>query len=61
MEYWKALSSYLRARWGRSERASAFVEYLLIVALIAIVCMVAIGVFGGSTKNKFVTVANSIS
>ena len=52
-------SSLAAAR--RNERATAIVEYLLLVALIAIVAMIAIGVFGLANSSKFQNLANSIS
>ena len=46
---------------SRDERGSAIVEYLLLLALIAIVAMIAIGLFGGATSTKFGNLANSIA
>ena len=51
---------YLRALLGRTERGAALVEYALLVALIAVVCIVAITLLGGNAKNKFNTIANSL-
>ena len=59
--YWKNVCApYLRARFGQSERGAALVEYALLVALIAVVCIVAITLLGGNAKNKFNTIANSL-
>ena len=52
---------YLRAKLGRSERGAALVEYALLLALIAVVCIVALTTLGGQAKNKFSSVGNSIA
>ena len=36
------IASYVRARFGRTERGASLVEYVLLVALIAVACIVAI-------------------
>ena len=62
VSYWKDVCApYLRARLGRSERGAALVEYALLVALIAVVCIVAISLLGGRASSKFQNIANSIS
>ena len=52
---------YLRARYGRSERGASLVEYALLVALIAVVCIAAVTTLGKSASSKFSTVGASIS
>jgi pilus assembly protein Flp/PilA len=60
--YWKQnFVPYMRALFGRSERGAALVEYALLIALIAVVCIAAIGFLGRSAKSKFQTVGSSIS
>ena len=60
--YWNDhFAPYLRALLGRSERGAALVEYALLVALIAVVCIAAISLLGGSARDKFSTVGNQIS
>jgi len=54
------LANWLRARFDE-ERGASLVEYALLVALIAVVCIAAISLLGGSAATKFSTVANSIS
>ena len=45
--YWqKHCTPYLRAVFGRSERGAALVEYALLLALIAVVCIVALTTLG---------------
>jgi pilus assembly protein Flp/PilA len=54
------LASYLRARFGDDERGASLVEYALLVALIAVVCIVAVTFLGSSASSKFGTVGSSI-
>jgi pilus assembly protein Flp/PilA len=53
------------AAWGRAhvtedDRGASLVEYALLVALIAIVCIAAITLLGGNAADKFSTVADSV-
>ena len=54
------LATWLRARFGDTERGASLVEYALLVALIAVVCIVAVTFLGNSAKGKFNTVGSSI-
>ncbi len=59
--YWKNnFAPYLRALLGRSERGAALVEYALLVALIAVVCIAAITLLGQSADKKFSEVASRL-
>ena len=59
--YWKNnFAPYLRAVFGRSERGAALVEYALLIALIAVVCIAAITLLGQSANKKFSEVASKI-
>ncbi len=53
--------NYLQARFSRTERGAALVEYALLLALIAVVCIVAIGLLGDEANEKFTSVAEEIS
>lgn len=55
------LAAWLRARFGDSDRGASLVEYALLVALIAVVCIAAVTLLGNNASKKFSTVANSIS
>ncbi|MFM7068957.1 MAG: Flp family type IVb pilin [Actinomycetes bacterium] len=44
----------------RTERGASLVEYALLVALIAVVCIGAVTFLGGSAKNKFSSVGTSL-
>ena len=60
--YWQRFCApFLRARFGRTERGASLVEYALLVALIAVVCIVAVSLLGTNASKKFSTVASSIS
>jgi pilus assembly protein Flp/PilA len=42
------------------ERGATLVEYALLVALIAVVCIVAVSLIGGNASNKFSQVGSAI-
>lgn len=54
------ISSYVQARFADDERGASLVEYALLVALIAVVCIAAIGFLGGSAKEQFSSVADAV-
>jgi pilus assembly protein Flp/PilA len=54
------LSVWIRAHIA-SERAASLVEYALLVALIAVVCIAAVTTLGKSASSKFDTVGDSIN
>ena len=59
--YWQRFCApYLRARFGRTERGASLVEYALLVALIAVVCIVGITVLGNSANDKFSEVGSQL-
>ncbi|MBV8160820.1 MAG: Flp family type IVb pilin [Acidimicrobiia bacterium] len=61
IRYWQEhCAPYLRARFGDSERGASLVEYALLVALIAVICIVAIAFLGRSASSKFSTVGSSV-
>ena len=55
------LATYLRARFGDNETGASLVEYALLVALIAVVCIVAVTFLGKSASSKFDKVGQSIN
>ncbi len=55
------LAPWVRARVGRTERGAALVEYALLVALIAVVCILAISTLGKEANSTFDVVGNSLS
>jgi pilus assembly protein Flp/PilA len=54
------LASWVRARFGDSDRGASMVEYALLVALIAVVCIVAIRAIGHSASKSFSTSAHGL-
>ena len=62
ISYWqKVCAPYIRARFANSERGAALVEYALLLALIAVVCIVALQVLGEGARDKFSTIGESIT
>jgi pilus assembly protein Flp/PilA len=61
MDIFRTFAPYLRARFGNTERGAALVEYALLLALIAVVCIVALSALGGKASSKFNTIGNSLS
>ena len=53
--------TYLQSRFNRDEKGASLVEYVLLVALIAVVCIVALQLLGSSASTKLESVGNSIS
>ena len=59
--YWqKHVAPYLRARFGKDEEGASLVEYALLVALIAVVCIAAITLLGNNASTKLSEVGDSI-
>ena len=54
---WIRMRTALRKR---HERGASLVEYALLVALIAVVCIVAVSLIGGNASNKFSQVGSAI-
>jgi pilus assembly protein Flp/PilA len=59
MTSFQFLAAWVRAH-VQDERGASLVEYALLVALIAIVCIAALSLLGGNSADKFSTVADSI-
>lgn len=59
--YWQQhCAPYLRARFGRDEQGASLVEYALLVALIAVVCIAAVSFIGTKASKKFSTAGSAI-
>lgn len=62
VSYWtRFVAPYIRARFGRDERGASLVEYALLVALIAVVCIAAITLLGNRTSDKFSSVGSKLA
>ena len=51
---------YIQLRLSRDEDGASLVEYALLVALIAVVCIVAVTTLGGRASEKFSNVGSSL-
>jgi pilus assembly protein Flp/PilA len=56
-----AVQAWFITRYKSDERGASLVEYALLVALIAVVCIVAIGFLGTSASEKFSEVGSKIA
>ena len=54
------IAAYLQAK-VKSERGASLVEYALLVALIAVVCIAAVTTLGKNASSKFSAVGSSIA
>ena len=54
------LKSFLQARFTDDERGASLVEYALLVALIAVVCIVAVTFIGTQGEEKLNSVGSAI-
>ena len=61
ISYFQFCTAYLRARYSNNERGASLVEYALLVALIAVVCIAAIAFLGQSASTRFSSVGSSIA
>jgi pilus assembly protein Flp/PilA len=57
---WNFFAAWMRARFGDTERGASLVEYALLVALIAVVCIGAVNILGKKANSQFESVGNSI-
>ena len=54
------LKTWLQARFSDTDRGASLVEYALLVALIAVVCIIAITALGSAASQKFSQVESAI-
>ena len=60
--YWQRFCApFIRARFGRTERGASLVEYALLVALIAVVCILAVTFLGKAASSKFSSVGSAVA
>ena len=57
---YEVLATWLRARFD-DEKGASLVEYALLVALIAVVCIAAVTLLGKNASTKFDSVGSSIN
>jgi pilus assembly protein Flp/PilA len=51
----------LLSLWVRDEEGASLVEYVLLVALIAVVCITAITLLGTAAQKKFTATSNALN
>ncbi len=61
IEIGRQLARYVRVRTRMDERGSAIVEYGLLLALIAVVCLLAITYLGTATSGRLSNVASQVA
>ena len=59
MLHYQFLAAWARAQ-AKTERGASLVEYALLVALIAVVCIAAVTLLGTAADEKFSSVADAI-
>lgn len=59
MQQFEILKTWIQARI-KSDRGASLVEYALLVALIAVVCIVAISFLGNAASEEFDSVGSSL-
>jgi pilus assembly protein Flp/PilA len=61
-QLWKLADQVRQAMWSgrRDEAGASLVEYALLVALIAVVCIVAVSLLGSNASTKFSSVGSAI-
>jgi pilus assembly protein Flp/PilA len=57
---WDVLATWIRSHVNQ-ERGASLVEYALLVALIAVVCIAAVSLLGSSASTKFSALGSAIS
>ena len=55
------LKAWIQAHIAKTDRGASLVEYALLVALIAVVCIVAIGILGDTANETFSEVGESMA
>ena len=55
------IRTWLQARFTATERGASMVEYILLVALIALAVFAAVTFLGGAARDKFNTEGSQIS
>ena len=59
MLHYEFIAAWMRAQ-AKTERGASLVEYALLVALIAVVCIAAVTLLGRNASTKFSSVGSSI-
>ena len=57
---WDVFATWARARFGDSEMGASLVEYALLLALIAVLCIAGLRILGNSANNKLSQAGSAI-
>ena len=57
---WVVLATWIRAHF-KEQRGASLVEYALLVALIAVICIAAISLLGSSASSNFSELGSAVS
>ncbi|MEM7339997.1 MAG: Flp family type IVb pilin [Actinomycetota bacterium] len=60
MLHFQIIAAWARAQ-AKTERGASLVEYALLVALIAVVCIAAVTLLGSAAEEKFSSIATTIN
>ncbi len=60
MLHFDILKAWIQAHVVKTDRGASLVEYALLVALIAVVCIVAITLLGNSAKSNFSEISSEL-
>jgi pilus assembly protein Flp/PilA len=61
LDHIRFIASYVAHRTVKDERGASMVEYALLLALIAVVCIAAVKTLGGAAAQKFTDVSTNVS
>ena len=60
LTHFNFLAAWARARFGDTERGASLVEYALLLALIAVICIVALQFLGDKASENFDSIGDSL-
>ena len=58
--HFDVFATWMRARFGETERGASLVEYALLVALIAVLCIAALNFLSGRVSSGLSSVGSSV-
>ena len=58
---WDYLATWMRARFGNSDRGATLVEYALLVALLGLVSAASVGLLGNAARSKFTALGSAVN
>jgi pilus assembly protein Flp/PilA len=61
LNFFRVMISMFAQRVTKTDEGASMVEYALLLALIAVICIGAVTLLGHSASDKFTTVGNAVS